>query len=350
MIKVGVIGASGYAGTELLRLLLGHPQVQLAEVASRSSAGKQLADVLPQFRSLIDLEFSDLDPQRMSRNLDVVFTAVPHTASMELVPALMAGKARVIDLSADFRLPADIYEQWYKVEHKAPQLTKEAVYGLPELHKEEISKARLVAVPGCYPTSAILGLAPLVDCGWVDTAGIVVAALSGVSGAGRTAKPHLHFPERAESVAAYSPTGHRHIAEMEVQLSRLAGRSVTVSFIPHLIPMNRGIISTITATLSSRLEKEHSLERSLLGLYQEFYQDAIFVQVLPAGELPQTGHVRGSNFCHLAVTADPRAHRVIVVSAIDNLTKGAAGQAVQCMNLMLGLPEDEGLKGAAIHP
>jgi N-acetyl-gamma-glutamyl-phosphate reductase len=346
MVRVAVVGASGYTGVELLRLLLNHPGVTVTCVTSEQSAGKPVSEVFPSLRGRCDLVLENVEPVRVADRADFVFTALPHKAAMEVVPTFLHLGRRVVDLSADYRLhDAAEYARWYEP-HLNPELLDEAVYGLPELRREQIASARLVANPGCYPTSIILGLAPLLRDGLIDAAGLIADAKSGVSGAGRGAKVDSLFCEVNEGFRAYGVGGvHRHIPEIEQELSLLAGKGVTMAFTPHLVPMDRGILATIYAVPLSALTAT-----DLAGHCRQFYAAEPFVRVLPEGSFPSTLHVRGGNFCDIGVTIDPRSGRVIVVSAIDNLVKGAAGQAVQNMNLMLGLDERTGLTALPLFP
>lgn len=345
MHKVAVIGASGYTGVELLRLLAGHPRVTVTCVTSRQQAGQPLSDVFPSLAGSYDLTFEAVEPAALAGRADLVFTAVPHQAAMGMVPELLAAGCKVVDLSADYRLrDAAVYAEWYEP-HQTPELLAEAVYGLPELYRDQVRSARLVANPGCYPTSAALALAPLLHRRLVDPATVIIDSKSGTSGAGRAAKVDALYCEVNEGFKAYGLPRHRHTPEIEQTLGAVAGQPVVVSFTPHLLPVNRGILSTCYAALY----RSHS-QAELLGLYREYFQGEPFVRVLPEGRLPNISQVRGSNFCDLGVIVDPRTRRVIVVAAIDNLVKGAAGQAVQNMNLMLGLEEGTGLRGAAIVP
>ncbi|MBE3587066.1 MAG: N-acetyl-gamma-glutamyl-phosphate reductase [Thermoanaerobacteraceae bacterium] len=346
MVKASVIGATGYAGGELVRLLSSHPAVQLVGLTTQSYAGQAFWEVYPHLYGYVDIICREQDLPALLAESDVVFTALPHGHAMAVArEVLQAGRA-LVDLGADFRLhEVQVYQDWYRVEHTAPELLPRAVYGLPEIHREKIRSARLVANPGCYPTSAILALAPLLKRGLVDTDTIVIDSKSGVSGAGRGLSLTTHYCEVNESIKAYGVASHRHTPEMEQELSGLAGKRVVISFTPHLTPMNRGILSTIYARLLISLGQEE-----ILSLYREFYREAKFVRVLPAGMLPATKMVVGSNHCDIGLVVDSRTGRVVVVSAIDNLIKGAAGQAVQNMNIMFGLPEDTGLAGPGIYP
>ncbi len=345
MHRIAVIGASGYTGVELLRLLAQHPAVELVCITSRQSAGQSVGDVFPSLRGCLDLVFEDLDPAGLAGRADLVFTAVPHQAAMGMIPALLDASCRVVDLSADYRIrDAATYEAWYQ-EHTSPGLLAEAVYGLPELYRAQIPGARLVANPGCYPTSAALALAPLLREKLIETSSIIIDSKSGTSGAGRAAKVDSLFCEVNEGFKAYGLPRHRHTPEIEQTLSEIAGKPVVISFTPHLVPANRGILSTCYASLASRIGRDE-----LLALYHEAYRDEPFVRVLPAGHLPNISQVRGSNFCDLGLAVDERTGRVIAVAAIDNLVKGAAGQAVQNMNLLLGLPESTGLLTPPVFP
>jgi len=331
--KAAIMGASGYSGQELIRLLLGHPHVEIAQFTSRQYAGKAVGDVFPRFRRQTDASFIEPNAERLEA--DVVFLALPHGIAAEFAPTLLRKGIKVLDLSADFRLKsAGVYEDFYEHEHPAPDLLKESVYGLPELHREQICKAKLVACPGCYPTSIILAIAPALKHGLAEADGIVVASMSGVSGAGRKVADEYLFTECNESVRAYGIPKHRHLSEIEQELSLLAGASVVISFTPHLVPINRGIVSTVCMSASGK-------DGDALAAYRGFYKGEPFVRVTDS--LPDTKNVAMTNFCDIAVRVDPRTNKVIVVSALDNLTKGAAGQAVQCMNLVCGYEETTGL-------
>ncbi len=346
MLNVAVVGASGYTGVELLRILHCHPEVSVKCVTSEQSAGKRISELFPSLRGRCDLLLENLEPVRIAEQADLIFTALPHKAAMEVVPTFLKLKKRVIDLSADYRLhSAAEYGRWYEP-HINPELLGKAVYGVPELRRAMIAKAKLVANPGCYPTSIILGLAPLLTKNLIDPTTIIADAKSGVSGAGRSAKVDSLYCEVNDGFRAYGVGGvHRHIPEIEQELSELAGQPVVISFTPHLVPMDRGILSTIYATLGKQMTTE-----KLVNLYSDFYQGEGFVRVLPVGEFPSTAYVRGSNFCDIGIAVDQRTGRVVVVSAIDNLVKGASGQAVQNMNIVCGLPENLGLEGLALFP
>jgi len=346
MLKVAIVGASGYTGVELLRILYTHPEAAVTCVTSEQNAGKRISEVFPSLRDRCDLVLENLEPVRVAGKADFIFTALPHKAAMEVVPTFIKLGKRVVDLSADYRLQdAREYALWYEP-HLNPLLLKQAVYGLPELKRAKIAESELVANPGCYPTSVILGLAPLLKKKLVDISTIIADSKSGVTGAGRSAKVDNLFCEVNDGFKAYGVGGaHRHIPEIEQELSHLAGKKVTISFTPHLVPMDRGILSTIYASPVKPVTTPE-----LLKLYADFYKGEPFVRVLPAGCFPSTAHVRGSNFCDIGLTVDSRTGRVIIVSAIDNLVKGASGQAVQNMNIMNGFPENLGLEGLPLFP
>ncbi|AAM02290.1 N-acetyl-gamma-glutamyl-phosphate reductase [Methanopyrus kandleri] len=343
MVVVGIVGASGYTGGELLRLLARHPEVEEVRYAtSRRLEGKPVWKVHPNLRrDYPDLEFSDPDPVEIGEDCDVVFTAVPHTAAMELVPDLLEGGAVVIDLSADFRFDdVDVYEEWYGVEHAAPELNDEAVYGLPELHRDEIRRTDLIANPGCYPTGAILAAAPLVEEGLVDV--VIFDSKSGTSGAGAKPSEVTHHPECAEDLTPYNPTDHRHLPEIRQELGKLG--DVEVHFTPHLAPLVRGIETTAHGLGDVEIEP-----KELRELYVEYYDGEPFIRVCEVGEAPRLWAVRGTNYCDVGVFAVGDG-RVVVASAIDNLTKGASGQAIQNMNVRFGFEETAGLEEPGYHP
>jgi N-acetyl-gamma-glutamyl-phosphate reductase len=345
-IKVAVIGASGYAGLELVRLLARHPGCELVALTSLEYPGRPFSQIFPALAGIVDLPFmSDPSPEKVAAAAEVIFTAVPHQTAMGMIPPYLARGCRVVDLSADFRFQdVKLYEKWYQ-EHTAPELNAEAVYGLPELHREKVRRARLVGNPGCYPTGVILGLAPLAQAGLLVPQSVIADCKSGASGAGRQPLLGLSFCEVNEGFRAYKVMEHRHTPEMEQELSLLAGTPINVTFIPHLVPMSRGILGTLYANL-----KEPRSEADLRDLYEKFYQGHPFVRLLPAGSFPDTRNVRGANFCDLGLRVDREGRRVVVVSAIDNLTKGAAGQAVQNFNLMMGFPETLGLETPPFLP
>jgi N-acetyl-gamma-glutamyl-phosphate reductase len=342
MITVGVVGGSGYTGAELLRILASHPQVELAVITSRGSAGKSVAEIYPHLRGVIDAEFMEPSVENL-RRCELVFFATPNGVAMTMAAELIASGVRIIDLAADFRLKDRVaWEQIYAMPHAAPQLLQEAVYGLPELNRKAIRPARLVANPGCYPTAVALGFLPLLAEDLVDRSSLIADAKSGVSGAGRQAKEINLFADVAEDFRAYSVPGHRHRPEIMQTLSQ-AGGPVELIFVPHLVPMIRGI----HATLYARLRKKG---RDLQALYENYYRNEPFVDVMPAGSHPATGSVRGANTCRLAVHVPQSGATVVVLAVEDNLIKGAAGQAVQNMNIMYGLAETMGLDQTAVWP
>lgn len=343
--RVAIIGVSGYTGVELLRLLIDHPHAEVTCVTSRQYVGQPVSSVFPSLAGRCDLVCQAMEVEAVAAAADVALTALPHQTAMEVIPDLLAAGLKVIDLSADYRLrEVAVYEQWYQ-KHSSPELLKEAVYGLPELFREQIGAARLVANPGCYPTSVALALRPLLEAGLIDPRSLIIDSKSGTSGAGRGEKLGSLFCEVNEGFKAYGVGSHRHTPEIEQTLSILAGEKITVNFTPHLLPVNRGILSTCYASLVRPAETGELLER-----FTNSYRDEFFVRVHPAGSLPNVAFVRGTNFCDLGVVSDPRTGRVIVVSAIDNLVKGASGQAVQNLNLLAGCDENAGLKTLAAFP
>nr|WP_320116360.1 N-acetyl-gamma-glutamyl-phosphate reductase [uncultured Desulfuromonas sp.] len=343
--KVAVVGASGYTGVELLRLLVRHPHVELCSITSRQYDGMNIAQVFPSLAGLVSLPCSQIDVQKIGQDADFVFTALPHKTAMDVVPGFLDQGCKVVDLSADYRLhDVAVYESWYQ-KHTSPELLKEAVYGLVELYRDDIVAARLVANPGCYPTSVALAVTPLLRNGLIDHRSLVVDSKSGTSGAGRSAKTGSLFCEVNEGFKAYSVGNHRHTPEIEQTLSEQAGESVIINFTPHLLPVNRGILTTCYAQLSDGVDGEQ-----LKALYEDFYADQPFVRLFPGGQLPNVAFVRGSNYADLGFVVDERTRRVIVVSAIDNLVKGAAGQAVQNMNVMAGYDETLGLDVVPLFP
>ncbi len=345
MIKAGVIGAAGYGGGELVRLLSQHPETQLVALTGHSNAGKHMLEVFPHLRRYADLMVETLDVEKLAQDADVVFLALPHGHAVDTATALIAQGVKVIDLGADFRFhDIGVYEQWY-VKHNNPALAQTAVYGMPEIWREQVKTAKLIGNPGCYPTSITLGLYPLLKEGLIDVKSIIIDSKSGVSGAGRTPSSTVVYSECSDSINAYKVLSHRHTPEIERNLSDIAGQEATVIFTPHLTPMTRGILSTMYANLT-----EKGKQADLRQLYEETYQDEFFVRVLPEGVWPHTKWVAGSNFCDINLQVDERTGRVVVCSAIDNLVKGAAGQAVQNMNLMFGLRETIGLEQVPMFP
>lgn len=344
MIKTAVLGATGYAGIELVRLLSNHPEAEINFLGSQSFAGKGIDEVYRNFDSVLDVKCSELDIDKVSE-CDVAFTALPHGASKEVIPALIGCGVKVIDLSGDFRYDdINVYEKWYGQKHSSPELLKESVYGMPELYRSEIKNARLIGNPGCYTTCSILGTVPLLKSGIAETKNIIVDAKSGVTGAGRGLSLANHFCECTENMKAYKVASHRHTSEIEQEFSKAAGEEIIISFTPHLIPLKRGILSTIYVNL-----KRPSSAKELTEIYKEFYKDEFFVRVKDEGVLPETKFVAGSNFVDIGVCYDERLQRAVIVSAIDNIVKGAAGQAVQNMNLLFGLDEKTGLKNAGFY-
>ena len=344
-VKVAVFGASGYTGLELMRLLARHPGVELTSLTSREYQGRKVAEVFPALVHIVDQAFVAPDPQAVASAAQAVFLCVPHQTAMEVVPPLLAAGARVVDLSADFRFRKQAtYEAWYQP-HSAPELLKDAVYGLPELHQKKIRTARLVGNPGCYPTCVILGLAPLIKGRLVFPDSLIADCKSGVSGAGRGASLTTSYCEVTDSFKAYKVGEHRHTPEMEQELSLLSGKEAKVTFIPHLVPMSRGILGTLYAQLVKPLTYEE-----IYKAYRAFYRGQPFIRLQPAGTFPSTQQVRGSNYCDIGFKVDQERGRIIVVSAIDNITRGASGQAVQNFNLMMGFPETMGLDLVPLAP
>lgn len=345
LIRAGIVGASGYTGGELIRLLHAHPEVELTAISSRTFSGKQAGEV---FGSLTGsgYKFEDLSPEEIVARTDVIFVAAPHGVAMEYAPIAYAAGKKMIDLGPDFRFrDASLYEQWYKIPHSCPQLLAGAVYGLPEIHRHEIADAKIIGNPGCYPTSIILALAPLFEAGAVADSFVIADSKSGISGAGRKADPAYSFCELTGEVRPYGVLQHRHVPEIEQELSLLAGAPVKALFTPHLVPVIRGIVSTIYAWI-----KPGYSEELIRGLYEERYKDEPFIMLLEPGLHPGTKAVAGSNHCHISIDFDPATSTAVIVSAIDNLGKGAASQAVQCMNIMFGLDETAGISGYPPFP
>ena len=342
MIKIGIVGGTGYTGIELLRILAQHPESELVAITSRKEAGTRVADLFPSLRGAVDIAYSDPLKADLAK-CDLVFFATPNTVAMGESKALLQAGVRVVDLSADFRLK-DVaeWEKWYKVEHAAPELLAQAVYGLPEVNRDKIKGARLVANPGCYPTAVQLGLLPLMETGVVDVTSLIADAKSGVSGAGKRTEEHLLFSEASDNFKAYGVSGHRHWPEILQGLNAAAGRKVDLTFVPHLVPMIRGI----HATLFARVTKDVDFQ----GIYEERYRNEPFVDVLQRGSEPDTRSVRATNTCRIAVHRPHGGDTLVVLSVIDNLVKGASGQAVQNMNIMFGLEETMGLSHPAVVP
>ena len=342
MIKVGIVGGTGYTGVELLRLLALHPQVELSTITSRADAGEPVSQMFPSLRGLVDLCFVHPDESHLNQ-CDLVFFATPNGIAMHQARALLDAGVKVIDLAADFRIQ-DVaeWEKWYGMSHACPDLVAEAVYGLPEVNREQIRQARLVANPGCYPTAVQLGFIPLVETGLVDISSLIADSKSGVSGAGRKAEIGTLFAESSDNFKAYGVAGHRHLPEIRQGLARVAGHDVGLTFVPHLTPLIRGI----HATLYGRLTRDVDLQ----ALFEQRYANEAFVDVMPSGSQPETRSVRGSNRCRIAVYRPQQGDTVVVLSVIDNLVKGAAGQAVQNMNIMFGLPEATALNIVPLLP
>ncbi len=346
MIKVGIIGATGYAGAELVRLLMGHKEVEIVWYGSRSYVDQKYADVYQNMFQIVDAKCLDDNIEELAKQADVIFTATPQGYLASVLTEEILNHTKLVDLSADFRIKdVATYEEWYKIEHKSPQFIEEAVYGLCEINREDIKKARLIANPGCYTTCSILTAYPLAKEGIIDMTTLIVDAKSGTSGAGRGAKVPNLFCEVNENMKAYGVASHRHTPEIEEQLGYASGEEVLINFTPHLVPMNRGILVTEYANLKKDLSYEE-----VKSIYDAYYKDEKFVRVLPEGVCPETKWVEGSNYVDINFKIDPRTHRIIMMGALDNLVKGAAGQAVQNMNLLFGLPEDEGLNLVPMFP
>lgn len=344
MIKAAVLGATGYAGIELVRLLSAHPETEIKVLGSKSYSGKKISEVYPNFNHVLDTECSEVDLDKVAE-CDVAFCALPHGASKDVIPGIIERGVKVIDLSGDFRYDdIKVYEKWYNQEHQAPELLKESVYGLCELYRDKIKDARLVGNPGCYTTCSIMGTYPILKSGMGLSENIIIDAKSGVTGAGRGLGLGYHFCECTENMKAYKVAAHRHTSEIEQELSKACGEDVIVSFTPHLIPVKRGILSTIYVNL-----KENYPADEILEAYREFYKGEFFVRIMEKGVLPETKNVAGSNFIDIGIVKDPRQKRAVIVSALDNIVKGAAGQAVQNMNIMFGLDEKTGLDRAGFY-
>ena len=344
MLNVGIINVTGYSGMELARILSRHPEVNLVSVTGRSAVGKKINEILPHLND-IDLTIES----SISGSLDFVFSALPNVFSAEALKEVISSGIKAIDIAADFRLnDLDLYEKWYESKHPCPEFIPKSVYGLPELYRSQISQTKLVANPGCYPTASILGLAPALKS-QIITNDIIIDAKSGVSGAGRGLSLKTHFNEVDESVSAYGLDGHRHMPEIQQELSLISNNEINVTFIPHLIPMNRGILATIYAPISDSFKKNNNdLENSINTIYKDYYKDEPFVNIQE--NPPSTKHTLGSNYCHIFPTVDYNKNNLVVISCIDNLVKGAAGQAVQNMNIMCGIPEGSGINQLAMYP
>ena len=346
MIKAGIIGATGYAGGELVRILSGHPDVEIVWYGSRSYIDQKYADVYRNMFRIVDAACMDDNMEELAEEADVIFTATPQGFCASVISEEILSKTKIVDLSADFRIKdVKTYEKWYGIEHKSPQFIEEAVYGLCEVNREDVKSARLVANPGCYTTCSILTAYPLSKEGLIDMNTLIVDAKSGTSGAGRGAKVPNLFCEVNENMKAYGVTTHRHTPEIEEQLSYVSGEPVMINFTPHLVPMNRGILATEYASLKEKVTAEE-----VMAIYQKYYGNEYFIRLLGAGACPETKWVEGSNFVDIGFQIDERTNRIVMMGAIDNLVKGAAGQAVQNMNLMFGLPEQEGLKLVPLFP
>ena len=346
MIKVGIIGATGYAGGELVRILMGHKEAEIVWYGSRSYIDQKYADVYRNMFQIVDAKCMDDNIEALADQVDVIFTATPQGFLASVINENILGKTKIIDLSADFRIKdVKVYEKWYGIEHKSPQFIEEAVYGLCEVNRDKVKGARLIANPGCYTTCSILTAYPLAKEGIIDMRTLIVDAKSGTSGAGRGAKVPNLFCEVNENMKAYGVASHRHTPEIEEQLGYASGENVTISFTPHLVPMNRGILATEYATLKKDVTGEE-----VKAIYDKYYADEKCVRVLGEGVCPETKWVEGSNYVDIGFKLDPRTNRIVMMGAIDNLVKGAAGQAVQNMNLLFGLPESEGLELVPMFP
>jgi len=342
---VGIVGATGYTGVELLRLVVQHPEVEVTVLTSQKYAGVPIDQVFPSLTGRLQIKCEELTIDHISQKTDFIFTAVPHKTAMETVSLFYQKGKRVVDLSADFRIKdPEVYERWYQ-KHTCVDLLSESVYGLPELHREEIKNAKIVGNPGCYPTGALIGLIPLTKEGMISYEHIVIDSKSGVSGAGRDVVLGSLFCEVNEGVKAYKIFDHRHLPEIEQELSQLAQKKIMVTFVPHLIPMDRGILTTIYVNLNKKIKTEDAL-----SIFQEYYRGEPFIRIYPKGKIPNTKDVRGSNYCDIGVIVNESDSRAVIVTAIDNLVKGASGEAVQNMNIMLGYPETMGLDVLPLFP
>lgn len=342
--KVAVLGASGYTGSELMRFLLVHPKVEVVHLTAEKHAGKRISEVFPHLRGFLDLELKPLRPKSIPKDIDVIFAALPHGTSAEIIKEIYNRDVKIIDLGADFRISNKNYKKWYG-QHPCPELIRKAVYGITELNREEVKKAKLVANPGCYPTSSILGLAPILKNKIASESSIIVDSKSGVTGAGRSPSLDYHYSEVNEGLKAYKVGEHRHMPEIEEALSNYSGLKVNVSFTPHLIPMDRGILSTIYVNLKKKITT-----KQLINLYKKHYKDEQFIRICEEKSYPSTNQVRGSNYCDIGIKVNSSSNTAVIVSVIDNLVKGASGQAVQNMNVMLGFDEDLGLETTPVFP
>ncbi len=348
MIKVGIIGSTGYVGTELVRLLKNHKDVEIKHITSHSYVGKKYDTIYENYRGVFDKECEEQDIEKIAEEVDVLFIALPHGIASGEINKDILDKTKVIDIGADYRLKKqDVYEDWYDTEHMSPELLEEAVYGLCELNRQKIKKARIVANPGCYPTSSTLSLMPLIKEGLIEEDSIIIDAKSGVTGAGRSLNLGTHFTECNESMKAYAIASHRHTPEIEEQLTSVSDSDseVLITFTPHLVPMNRGILTTSYAKLKKKISYDE-----VKAVYEKYYGDEYFVRLTKENILPETKWVKGSNFCDIGLKVDERTGRVVVVGAIDNMIKGAAGQAVQNMNIMFDIDEKSGLEDVSIFP
>lgn len=344
-VRVAIIGSTGYGGVELIRLLLGHPRVSITSVVSSSQEGTALTDVYPHLQHILELDLDAVDPEWLRAKADVVFTATPSGVSTEIVPKLLDAGLKVIDLSGDFRLERSDYEQWYGKPAAEDSYLSRAVYGLSEIFADEIRSADFISNPGCYPTATLLGLIPLLAEGWIEPDPIIIDAKSGASGAGRKPSQTLHYAELNENLSAYKVNRHQHIPEIERVLKRVSGKDIVTTFTTHLVPMTRGIMSTMYASL-----KEKRTDEDLIQLYRRYYEGRPFVRIRDKGRWPTTKEVWGSNYCDIGFSVDERTGRVTIISVIDNVVKGAAGQAVQNLNLMMGWDEAEGLMLVPVYP
>lgn len=340
--KIGITGATGYVGIEIIRLLLNHPGVEVTAVFGQSYVGKKISDVYPNLRGIFDMELEAVNMETLADKADLFINCLPHGISKDFIPLLLEKGKKIIDHGGDYRYKdVKVYEKWYKTTHELPELLNIAVYGLPELYRDKIRSSSLTSNPGCYPTTAILGLAPMLKGSYVKTENIIVDSASGVTGAGRKTDLPFSFCESTENFKAYNVAVHRHTSEIEQELSILAGKDLLISFTPHLVPMKRGMLSTIYANIDENYKNLTTSD--FIDIYRSFYKDERFVRILDEGILPETKNVAGSNFIDIGIVIDKRLNRAVILSAVDNLGKGASSQAVQDMNIMLGFPEDTAL-------